>query len=245
VLVLAAILGLAVPAVGVLASGGVSLEFLGNTCILITAPDGTRIVCDPYRIFYGFPSGLSPLPGDLTADAVTVSHAHVDHNNTAAFPGASIFDAPGEYRIGAATITGYSGFQGEEGVPSTTASPNTIFVIDVAGVKIVHFGDSAVVTDPAIVAAVSNADVALLNIDPYVIPWDEAMPFMDSIAARTIIPSHYSHGRANQSSGPMIYVGVFLNRLDGEIVVSDSSTGISVHPGMPRQVVVLKPLFLN
>jgi len=204
-------------------------------------------VCDPYNLVFGFPYGLSPLPGDVTADAVTVSRAHVDHNNTAAFPGATVIEAPGEYQIGGMVkITGYQGFQGEEGLPDE-AAPNVIFVIEVAGVKIVHLGDSAVVTDPSIVAAISDADFALLNIDPYVIPWDEGMPFMDRIAARTIIPSHYSHAAAPPTGGLSQYVSLqsFLRRLRPDVIVVDGGeTEIDVPPDTPRQFVIMTPLFL-
>ncbi|MFC2095591.1 MBL fold metallo-hydrolase [Candidatus Bipolaricaulota bacterium] len=237
-----ALLGLVMLAVTVQASTHVDLQYLGHMCILIAAPDGTTIVCDPYHIIPGVEFGLTALPSDVAADAVTVTHAHVDHNNTTAFPGATVINAPGEYQIGAATITGYDSFHGEEGEMS--AQPNVVFVIEVAGVKIVHFGDSVVVTDEATIAEISNADVALLNIDPYVIPLTEGMPFMDHIGARTIIPSHYTHGSA--AAGPQfVSLQAFLNRLDSEVMVSNGATEIRVNPGMPRQVVVLKPLFLD
>jgi L-ascorbate metabolism protein UlaG (beta-lactamase superfamily) len=61
-------------------SASVMLEYIGNSCILITAPDGTRIVSDPYHDSPRPPS-LERLPSDLAAEAVTVSHSHPDHNN--------------------------------------------------------------------------------------------------------------------------------------------------------------------
>lgn len=238
---LLAVLGLAMPAT-TLASSGVLLEYIGNTCILITAPDGTKIVCDPYRLVPGVDFGLKELPGDLTADAITVSHGHWDHNNAAAFPGVTVITACGEHQVGEAIIRGYGSFHSEHGEMSD--QPNIVFVIEVAGVKIVHFGDSAVVTDPTIVADVANADIAILNIDPYVIPLDEGMPFMDRIAARTIIPSHYSHSQT-VAEPQFVSLQAFLNRLDSEVIVSNGATEIRVTPRMPRQVVVLKPLFLD
>lgn len=62
------------------ASASVTIEYIGNLCILITAPDGTRIVSDPYHDSPR-PPGLDRLPSGLAADAVTVSHLHPDHNN--------------------------------------------------------------------------------------------------------------------------------------------------------------------
>jgi len=51
-------------------SASVTLEYIGNSCILITAPDGTCIVTDPYHDSPR-PPACARLPGDLRADAVT------------------------------------------------------------------------------------------------------------------------------------------------------------------------------
>ena len=80
----------------------VMLQFIGNSCTLITAPDGTRIVSDPYAEF-SHPDGIGPLPSDLKADAVTVSHSHPDHNNAEAVGGApQVFTGPGTLKVGMA-----------------------------------------------------------------------------------------------------------------------------------------------
>jgi L-ascorbate metabolism protein UlaG (beta-lactamase superfamily) len=217
-------------------SGTVRLQYLGNSCILITAPDGTRIVSDPYGTF-DHPIGMDPLPEDLEADAVTVSHSHPDHNNTNAVGGSpQIIKTPGTYQIGMVTVTGY---QGKEGSPSGPSSmSNTIFVFETAGVKIVHLGDSGPATKAEVLAGIENADVILVNIDAYVIPRDQVMTFMQQIHARTILPAHYGINLDGSSS----YLDKFLAVLSPDVVVvKDESGEIQVTPGMPEQVLVLTP----
>ena len=62
----------------------ITLQYIGHSSILITAPDGTHIISDPYG---DHPSGLAAFPADLTADAVTISHYHPDHANVLAIKG--------------------------------------------------------------------------------------------------------------------------------------------------------------
>ena len=51
------------------------LEWIGHACFRLTAENGTVIVTDPYDDSVGI-----RVP-KLTADLVTVSHEHHDHNN--------------------------------------------------------------------------------------------------------------------------------------------------------------------
>jgi hypothetical protein len=55
-------------------SAPTALQFIGHSCTFITAPDGTRLISDPYGSSH--PIELAPFPNGLTADVVTVSHFH-------------------------------------------------------------------------------------------------------------------------------------------------------------------------
>jgi Beta-lactamase superfamily domain len=116
----------------------VILQYIGNSCTLMTAPDGTRIVSDPYGE-YSHPAGIGPLPDDLEADGVTISHTHPDHNNAQGVKGTpQIITASGTFQVGMVKVTGYGGYEGSPSGPSS--NPHTIFVFEVGGVKIVHLG---------------------------------------------------------------------------------------------------------
>lgn len=220
----------------------VRLQFIGNSCTLITAPDGTRIVSDPYGDS-AHPIGIGPLPKDLEADAVTVSHAHPDHNNVKGVGGTpQLITAPGTFQVGMVEVTGYGGYEGSPSGPSKT--PHIVFVFEVAGVKIVHLGDSGPITQPDVLAAIENADVLLANIDGYVIPADQIVPFIQRAKVRTFIATHYSLStHARWQGAPTI--DEFIKTLPADLAVVRQGSEIRVTPNMPKQLVELTPLALT
>jgi L-ascorbate metabolism protein UlaG (beta-lactamase superfamily) len=221
--------------------GVVKITYLGNSCILITSPDGTRIVSDPFGPVR--PAGLSMLPGDLEAKAVTVSHTHPDHNFIQAVGGKpKILTEPGVYKIGDVVVTGLKGWEGSPKGPNLNMK-ETIFVFETAGVKIVQLGDSGVITDPQVLDAVSNADVGVVNIDGYVIPHTQVMPFMRSIKARTVLLAHYSiEGNEVWNGAPTVAEFIAVYAADTPFMCNSSE--LELTPGMPLQMAVLKPLTL-
>ncbi len=219
----------------------VTLQYIGVSCTLITAPDGTRIVSDPYAPSPR-PTGLGSLPNDLEADAVTISHSHFDHSYVEGVGGEpQIIQAPGSYQVGMVKITGY---ESGEGSPSGPTGHNTVFVFEIGGVKIVHMGDGGVITSPDLLAAVENADVVIVNVGGYVFPFDQLTVQMRQINARTVIPTHYSI-----SVDARFYIWAtldeFLETLPSDVVVARVGSEIQVTPGMPVQVAVLRPLTLG
>lgn len=220
----------------------ITLQFIGNSCTLITAPDGTTIVSDPYGEFE-HPAGLDALPGDLKATAVTVSHAHPDHNNVEAVGGTpQLITVPGTCQIGMVKVTGYAGYEGSPSGPSTM--PHIVFVFEIGAVKIVHLGDSGPITQPDVLAAIENADVLLANIDGYVIPSDQIVPFIQRAKVRTFIPMHYSLSTTARWQGAPT-VDEFIETLPADLPVVRQGSEIQVTSGMPRQMVELTPLALT
>ena len=59
------------------------IKYLAHAAFLITSEKGTRIITDPYETSPGLNHGAIT----ETADIVTVSHEHGDHNNVAAVKG--------------------------------------------------------------------------------------------------------------------------------------------------------------
>jgi L-ascorbate metabolism protein UlaG (beta-lactamase superfamily) len=222
----------------------VTIQLFGNACTLITAPDGKRIVSDPYGAPW-HPVGLNQLPDDLEADAVTISHEHPDHNYAQAVAGEpQIITEPGTCQIGTIKVTGYASLEGSPSGPSKMR--NVVFVFEIGEVKIVHLGDAGVIPEPEVRAAIANADVILVNIDGYVLPLDQLLPEMEELGARTIIPTHFSVLESARWATPeTLTLEEYLDSLPPDVVVVRMGSEIQVTPGMPKQVAGLTYLLLD
>lgn len=217
------------------------LIYLGNSCLRLIAADGTSIVSDPYSEEH--PDGLANLPSDLMADAVTISHIHADHNNAGAVGGnPQVLTEPGVYEIGKIKVTACMGWEGSPDGPSKTMR-NVVFVFEMDGARVVQLGDSGIITDPRVLKVISNADLVMVNIDGYVIPHGEVIPFLKQIKARTILLAHYT------LAGKQVWCGAptaeeFITNFAPGLDVLRAGSEIEIYPDMPDQIAVLKPLMM-
>lgn len=223
------------------ATSAVQLTYMGNSCIMVTSPKGTRIVSDPYGSIR--PPGLSDLPDSLVADVVTVSHIHEDHNNINAVGGnPQVITEPGIIEVGDIKVTGLIGWEGSPEGPNKTMR-NIVFVYETRAVKIVQLGDSGIITDPEILKGVENADLVVVNIDGYVIAHDKILPFMHQIKARTVLLAHYTlAGHENWCGAPT--AEEFVNQYAPSERILRTASEIEAIPGMPEQIAILQPLML-
>jgi L-ascorbate metabolism protein UlaG (beta-lactamase superfamily) len=220
-------------------AGPITLQYIGHSCTLITAPDGTRIISDPYGS--NRPSGLASLPDNLTAEAVTFSHSHPDHNNVMAIKGdPQIMNGTGSFQVGMVKITGYVGDHGL--VNGASTGKNTVFVFEIGAVKIVHLGAAGVVTQADILAAMEKADVVFMDV-----MGDAAHPLKDEMDqllernARTIIPAHYSFDENSRYYGS-VTLDEFLRIVPSDLtVVRQKGSVLQVTANMPKQLVILAP----
>ena len=221
--------------------GHVKLTYLGNSCVMITSPEGNRIVSDPYG--EEIPDGLTALPADLSADAVTVSHIHADHNNVAAVSGnPQVLTEPGVYQIGDIKVSAFLGWEGSPHGPNPNMR-NVVFLFETSGVKILQLGDSGIIMDPEILKAVENADVVIVNIDGYVIADPEVMPFIKAIKARTVLLAHYTlEGREvwNGAPTPQKFIADFAPTAG----IFRTGSTFEVFSEMPEQIALPEPLTL-
>jgi L-ascorbate metabolism protein UlaG (beta-lactamase superfamily) len=214
------------------------LEYIGHSCFLLTAPDGTRIVMDPYRD-YLVPREIQIFPKGIRADAVVISHFHGDHDNWQAIQGARPIFEPGTDSVGMVKLTGLTGDHGiVNGAPTGN---NTVWVFEIGPIKIVHMGANGVVTQPEILAAVRDADVVIMRAGGDLgHPVPEMMKQLRELNTRTLLPSHYSISAEYRYT--VLTLDEFLGLLGPEeTVVRSESSELVVTPGMPRQVVTLIP----
>ena len=145
----------------------------------MTAPDGTRVVTDPFAS--GYPSYLA-FPPDLKADIVTISHGHRDHNADYLVRGNPvIINTPTAKQIGMIQAAGYPSLHGND-ADDKSLGDNIIFRFTIGRVNIVHLGELGRITDP-------EKDMpAIMNCDVLIVPVGiiGAMPFVRGYPGQVI-----------------------------------------------------------
>lgn len=211
-----------------------TIEYIAHASFLITGPDGSRVLIDPYasRVWLGY-----DFPDGVTADAVLVTHPHYDHD-AGVFRGADFpwpdtprIDAPGTTDVGELRVIGVEGKHadpyGEE-----FGQLNTIFVLESGGLRIVHLGDNGPLTDEN-VEAIGDVDILMIPGDAlyHILSPDDTEAAIDAIDPRLVIPMHYRIGALETDLDSPSDLGDLDPWLEGR--------GLVVHPGSHR--VVLSP----
>lgn len=143
------------------------------------------IVTDPY----GDPEKLGVKPLKTTADVVTVSHDHWDHNNVAAVSGNPVvFDMPGDYEVKGVVFKGIESKHGDN-----ASEPNTIFTIKTEDMTIAHLGDLGEPLSASQLEKINGVDILLVPIGgKYTLDAEQAAKVVGQIEPKIIIPMHYS-----------------------------------------------------
>lgn len=211
------------------------VKWLGHSSFLITTESGTTIITDPY--IGG--NGLSYGEIKEAADIVTVSHDHFDHNNVATVGG-----SPQVVKDAApATVKGV-GFAGVETYHDPSEGKergnNTIFCMEVDGVKLCHVGDLGHPLSDQQVADIGSIDVLLIPVGGnFTIDAKVASDVCDKLNPKVIIPMHFKNARCEF---PIAGIDDFLEG-KGRVRKLDSSEVEFKAGGLPAatEIVVLQP----
>ncbi len=209
------------------------IKWLGHASFMITSEAGIKIITDPYvpneRLTYG--------EIKESADVVTVSHEHGDHNNVAAVQGNP------EIVRGTAKVKGIE-FKGipcyhDDGKGQQRGS-NTILCFEVDGIRVCHLGDLGHQLNDKQVAELGGVDILLIPVGgSYTIDAKIASQVCDKLKPKVIIPMHFKNDRC---AFPIAGVDEFLK---GKKNVSrmDASEVEFKQGGLPAttKIVVLKP----
>jgi L-ascorbate metabolism protein UlaG (beta-lactamase superfamily) len=164
-----------------------TITWLGQSCFKIQSGDVT-LVTDPYSPEIGF-----KLPR-LTADIVTVSHDHFDHNNAAGVSGPNgapfLITSPGEYEVKGVFIYGipfwHDKSEGKE------RGPIIVYRIEAEGISVAHLGDLGHTLSEEQVAQLDGVDILLIPAGgKFTIGAHEASEIVSEIEPRIVVPMHY------------------------------------------------------
>ncbi len=165
------------------------IDYIAHACFRIESDAGHSVVIDPYNtnrwLGYHFPA-------DVAADAVLITHPHYDHDASYNFSSdVPVFRAAGEYTVGDIKIVGLAGSHAEP-YGKEFAQLNTVWLVEVDGVRVLHVGDSGPLSDE-IVNHVGRVDVLMLPVDDldHILKRDEIAQMRRRLKPSVVVPMHY------------------------------------------------------
>jgi len=180
--------------------GHASFKIKGKTSSLLTDP------FDPGMVGLKFPK--------VEAAIVTVSHDHTDHNKAELVKNVKkVVKGPGAYDIEGVTIFGFSTFHDDK--KGLDRGKNTIYAIEIDGVRIVHLGDLGHKLDENILEEIGTTDILMIPVGGvYTIGPGEASEVVREIEPSIVIPMHYfMEGMDEKMFGKLSKVDDFLSEL--------------------------------
>lgn len=174
------------------------IQYVGHSCFRLRGKEGL-VITDPFHSSVGF-----TLP-KLSADVITVSHDHEDHNAveavkaTAARKKPFIISHPGEYEVQGISVYGYPSFHdashGEE------RGKNIMYSIFLDGVHILHLGDLGHVLDEQMINEIPDVDVLLVPVGgTYTIDPAQAIEVISLLEPAYVIPMHFRTSQHDQGT---------------------------------------------
>ena len=207
------------------------VTWLGHGCFRLRGR-GAAVVTDPY------PPAIGLKLQRLEADLVTVSHEHDNHNYTQVVRDAYEIRGPGEYEVAGVSVIGVPMYHDSE--KGAKRGRNTVYLIEIDGVRVVHLGDLGHRLDDADAEAISSPDVLLVPVGGgTAINAAQAAEVVRQLEPRYVIPMHYAIPGLKVELDP---VDRFLKEMG--VTASEPQPKLSVQASAGEyetKVVVLEP----
>ena len=211
------------------------IKWLGHASFMIISDSEIKIITDPYL------TGGNLSYGEIreSADVVTVSHDHSDHNNVAAVRG-------NPKVVSKAITTDVRGIK-LNGIPcyhddaqGKQRGNNILFCFEVDGIRVCHLGDLGHLLSDREVAELGTVDILLIPVGGfYTIDARVAGQVCDRLKPKVIIPMHFKN---NRCAYPIAGVDEFLR--DKRWVEHSNTSEVEFKPEELRtttQIIVVKP----
>jgi len=171
------------------------IRWLGHATFLVETSSGTKIVTDPYEP--GAFGAINHAPINVSADIVTVSHEHSDHNNVAGVPGSPVaVRGAGDHTVKDVKFHGVATFHDTS--QGSARGANTVFVMEADGLRVCHLGDLGHVLDDAAVRDIGAVDVLLIPVGgTFTLAAAEASRTVENLNPKLVIPMHFQTARCN------------------------------------------------
>ncbi len=212
------------------------IKWLGHSSFMITSDTGTKIITDPYH------AGGRFIYGEIkeSADIVTVSHEHGDHNNVAAVGGnPKVLKETAPVEIKGIKFNGIPTYHDDAG--GSKRGSNVIFCFEVDGIRVCHLGDLGHQLGDKEVAALGKVDILLIPVGGnFTIDAKLAADTCRKLNPKVVMPMHYRNERCPEF--PVAGVEDFLSIMK-KARQEDTSEVEFKRGKLPAttQIVVLKP----
>ncbi len=173
------------------------IQYLGHACFrLISDGFGHTIITDPYS-----EQIVGEQMPELSADLVTVSHKHADHDYVQGVKGdPAVIDCEivGNYDdVSISSIKTYH--DAEQG---KKRGENLVFLFKIDGITVAHLGDLGEI-NKELVEKLKDVDVLLIPVGGnYTIDSLQAKWYVDEIQPKIAIPMHYKRGTVKIDVAP-------------------------------------------
>jgi L-ascorbate metabolism protein UlaG (beta-lactamase superfamily) len=177
------------------------VQWFGQSAFSLQTPE-TTVFIDPFGDMSPLAAARGmqfdyPLIEGVDAHLLLVTHEHLDHNGVEAIGGdpqllrstAGKHDSPVGEVIGVASE--------HDAAAGTERGPNTIFVFELGGVRVCHFGDfGQAALRPEQLEAIGQVDLLFVPVGagPTIGP-AQAREIATQLGARWIVPMHYRTAR--------------------------------------------------
>jgi L-ascorbate metabolism protein UlaG (beta-lactamase superfamily) len=173
------------------------VEWYGQSAFRLTAADKT-VVIDPFGDMSAMAASRGmqfdyPLIDGVEADLLLVTHEHIDHNGVEAIGGNPeiLRSTAGRLESPIGEVVAIS--SEHDAAAGTERGPNTIFVFELDGIRVSHFGDfgqSALRDEQA--AAIGQVDLLIVPVGGGPTAGaEQAAAIVERLSPRWVVPMHY------------------------------------------------------
>jgi L-ascorbate metabolism protein UlaG (beta-lactamase superfamily) len=173
------------------------VEWYGQSAFHLSG-GGKSVAIDPFADMSamaasrGMQFDYPPISG-VEADLLLVTHEHMDHNGVEAIAGepAILRSTAGTLESPLGEVTAIASEHDEQA--GTARGPNTIFVFELDGTRVCHFGDFGQTgLRPEQEAAIGKVDLLILPVGAGpTIGAEQAALIVERLAPRWVVPMHY------------------------------------------------------
>lgn len=184
------------------------IKYIGHASFLIKGKEATVITdpFDPKMVGLKFPT--------FSADIITISHQHGDHNCSQLVSGNPlVIMYAGEYEKQGVRITGISVFHDNK--QGLERGKNILYKIEIDDIAILHCGDLGHQLSDEVVEELGSIDVLMVPVGGvYTIDARGACEIVQHIEPSIVIPMHYHDSRLNSETfGSLSTVNDFIHAM--------------------------------